>query len=59
MATKIQKSSNLGKIWFPGRSCSCKLIIVIVFEIGRPGVGWWPLLLCSGNSSSFFSFLNF
>jgi hypothetical protein len=29
----------LGKIWFPSRSWSCKLIIVIVFGIGSHGVG--------------------
>ena len=34
MAAKIQKLSDLGKIWFPSRFCSCKLIIVIVFRIG-------------------------
>ena len=51
MAAKIQKSSELGKIWFPSRSCSCELIIVIVFGIGSHGVGWCPLLLCNGNSS--------
>ena len=33
------------------RSCSCELIIVIVFGIGSHGVGWCPLLLCNGNSS--------
>ncbi len=39
MAAKIQKSSDLGKIWFPSRSWSCELIIVIVFQIGSHGVG--------------------
>ena len=39
IATKILKSSNLGKIWFPSRSCTCELIIMIVFGIGRHGVG--------------------
>jgi hypothetical protein len=34
MAAKIQKSSDLGKIWFPRRFCSCELISVIVFGIG-------------------------
>ena len=34
MAAKIQKSSNLGEIWFPRRFCSCELISVIVFGIG-------------------------
>jgi hypothetical protein len=49
MAAKIQKSSDLVKIWFPSRSWSCELIIVIVFGIGSHGVGWCPLLLCNGN----------
>ena len=31
---RIQKSSDLGEIWFPNRFCSCKLISVIVFGIG-------------------------
>jgi hypothetical protein len=39
MAAKIQKTSDLGKIWFPNRSWSCELIIVIVFGIGSYGVG--------------------
>ena len=39
MAAKIQKSSDLGKIWFPSRSWSCELIIVIVFRIVSHGVG--------------------
>jgi uncharacterized membrane protein len=35
MAAKIQKSSDLGKIWFPSRFCSCELISVIAFlELG-------------------------
>jgi hypothetical protein len=34
MAAKIQKFSDLGKIWFPSRSWSCELIIIIVFGIG-------------------------
>jgi hypothetical protein len=34
MAAKIQKSSDLGQIWFPSRFCSCELISVIVFGIG-------------------------
>jgi hypothetical protein len=34
MATKIRKSSDLGKIWFSSRFCSCELISVIVFGIG-------------------------
>jgi hypothetical protein len=38
---------------FPSRSWSCELIIVIVFGIGSHGVGWCPLLLCNGNSSSY------
>ena len=60
MVAKIQKSSDLGEIWFPSRSWSCELIIVIVFGIGSHGVGWCLLLLCNGNysyyyySSSFF-----
>jgi phage shock protein PspC (stress-responsive transcriptional regulator) len=54
MATKIQKSSDLGKIWFPSRSCSCELIIFIIFGIGSHGVGWCPLLLCNGNSSYYY-----
>jgi hypothetical protein len=33
MATKMQKSSDLGEIWFPSRFCSGELIIVIVFGI--------------------------
>ena len=33
MATKVQKSSDLGEIWFPSRFCSCELIFVIVFGI--------------------------
>ena len=51
MTAKIQKSSDLDKIWFPSRSWSCELIIVIVFGIGSHRVGWCPLLLCNGNSS--------
>jgi hypothetical protein len=39
MAAKNTKSSDLGKIWFPLRSCSCELIVVIVFGIGSHGVG--------------------
>ena len=39
MATKIQKSSDLDKIWFPSMSCSYELIIVIVFGIDSHGVG--------------------
>ena len=54
MATKIQKSSDLGKILFPSRSWSWELIIVIVFGIGSHGVGWCPLLLCNGNSSYYY-----
>jgi hypothetical protein len=38
MAAKIEKSSDLGDIWFPSRSWSCELIIVIVFGIGSHGV---------------------
>ena len=34
MAAKIQKSSDLGKILFPSRFCSCELISVIVFGLG-------------------------
>jgi len=34
MAAKIQKSPDLGKIWFPSRLCSCELISIIVFGIG-------------------------
>ena len=56
MAAKIQKSSDLVKIWFPSRSWSCELIIVIVFGIGSHWVGWCPLLLCNGNSSSYYYF---
>jgi hypothetical protein len=48
--------SVLVKIWFPSRSWSCELIIVIVFGIGSHGVGWYPLLLCNGNSSSYYYF---
>jgi hypothetical protein len=44
----------LGEIWFPSRSWSCKLKIVIVFGIGSHGVGWCPLLLCNGNSSYYY-----
>jgi hypothetical protein len=44
----------LGKIWFPSRSWSCELIIVIVFGMGSHGVGWSPLLLCNGNSSYYY-----
>ena len=51
---QIQKSSDLGKIWSPSRSCSCELMIVIVFGIGRHGVGWCPPLLCNGNSSYYY-----
>ena len=54
MAAKIQKSSDLGKIWFPSRSWSCELIIVIVFGMGNLGVGWCPQLLCNGNSSYYY-----
>ena len=53
--TKIPISCDLGKIWFPSRSWSCELIIVIVFGIGSHGVGWCLLLLCNGNSSSYSS----
>ena len=45
MAVKIQKSSDLGKICLPSRLWCCELIIMIVFGIGRHGVGWCPLLL--------------
>jgi hypothetical protein len=46
---------DLDKIWFLSRSCSCELIIVIVFGIGSHGVGWCLLLLCNGNSSSYYN----
>jgi RNase P/RNase MRP subunit p30 len=39
MAAKIQKSSDLEKIWFTSKSWSCELIIVIVFGNGSHGVG--------------------
>jgi hypothetical protein len=29
MATKIQKSSDLGKIWFPSRLWCCELIFIV------------------------------
>ena len=44
MATKIQKSSDLGKIWFPSRSCSCELIIFIFLEQGA--MGWGDVRYC-------------
>ena len=34
MAAKLQKSSDLGKIWFPSRFFSYELISVISFGIG-------------------------
>jgi hypothetical protein len=34
MATKIQKSSDLGKIWFPSRLWCCELISIV-------GLLWW------------------
>jgi hypothetical protein len=44
MATKIQKSSDLGEIWFPSRLWCCELISII-------GLIWWPFWFWIQNAA--------
>ena len=42
MATKIQKSSDLGKIWFPSRLWCCELISIVWFAMAAILNPKWP-----------------
>ena len=42
MATKIQTSSDLGKIWFPSRLWCCELISIIWFAMAAILNPKWP-----------------